>query len=92
LFGIRANNVKPISKNRGFPEGVRSFDIDMYQHGSYVGHTWANEKETTLVFNEIGKANMDTNGWRFIFQSMQSLAGIYGLENVRLVVCFDNYG
>lgn len=92
LFGVRAkSDVEPIAKARGFPPNSDVRHAKEFEHESIVGVTWANYGEISSVLSSLCK-NESIEGWRIINTAMFSLSEMYGKENVRVVVAFDNYG
>jgi hypothetical protein len=91
LFGVRAKeSVIPIAPNRGVPDDTSNPEGVYVNVEGAVGHTWLTWNE---IENIVSVENLDESpGWSLIFSTMKSLSIIYGSQNVRLVVSFDNYG
>ena len=92
LFGVRAvSNAEVLAASRGLPEGTPNRKELGTNEERIVNQSWATWKEIEAFIPNI---NIDSElwGWPFIFDNMSSLSQRYGLENVRLVVAFDNYG
>lgn len=92
LFGVRPKpGVNALAASRGIPMATSNANSLVSKFGTYVKHTWINWLELKLAKSRI-YLNSEISGWKFIFESMETLSSKYGEENVRLVVAFDNYG
>jgi hypothetical protein len=91
LFGVRAKEgVVPIAPNRGVPDSTSNPEEVYVDVESVVCHTWLTWDEIEYIVSPENLGELP--GWSLIFTTMNSLSKIYGSQNVRLVVAFDNYG
>lgn len=92
LFGVRVKpGIEPVAKDLGFPAGSDKKHAKEFEHESIVGVTWANYGEISSALDQLCE-NEFMEGWRVVRKAMSSLSEIYGNNNVRVVVAFDNYG
>lgn len=100
LFGVRyAARFEPIAANRGLPNRV-SWDvrnIDPEEHPDYHSLSYITAKEIQAInwqaeqpANLAAQAIAMTKDWQVLFKLIDVLVAEYGIDNVRMVVWFDN--
>ncbi|MFI2437470.1 hypothetical protein [Streptomyces sp. NPDC018693] len=101
LFGVRNGwDFAPLAAGRGLPEDAstptrRAFDDPDWHSPSWI--SWAELKRADWDTRGSGEgaptrreAALEHANWTPVWSVMRTLAGLYGGDNVRLVVWFDN--
>lgn len=95
LFGIRAEDgVVPVASEKGFPPHVSKIVKNALKNN--VGITYASledidETLELLCKKPTGEWDECMPGWIFVLNSMRQLGSMFGRQNVRIVVGFDDY-
>ncbi len=99
LFGVRNYmNINPIAKERGLPENVSEEYADRFKDNPDIHSTsWISLEELNKIdWNNIEgeegeKLDLISDlSWRVFFDLIKILGEKYGVDNVRMVVGFDN--
>ncbi|BCL80107.1 hypothetical protein ccbrp13_25720 [Ktedonobacteria bacterium brp13] len=84
LFGIRILDVQPIAARRGLPANVSPQVREDAAYGNLYAHTW-------ITWHEMKQGSWKRDVyWDPTIRVLEVLGGLYGDENIRLVVWFED--
>lgn len=85
LFGVRnAANVQPIAAQRGLPKDASPQVTEDASFSGLYAHSW-------VSWRELKQSDWEGDAhWQATVKILEILAGLYGDENVRLVVWFED--